>query len=1114
MSSNAVSPGEKSAPGSGQATPKHLEKADHPATPSTSPVKDSSSGSRPGSSANSPTKDGTSSVSPQQSSSNSHSENKSPGGDVIKGPAPPAPTSAAPKPKTKYLLTDFHIDRTLGTGSFGRVHLVRLRSSGKFYAMKVLRKNEIVKMKQVEHTVNEKHILEQLEFPFLVSMLGTFQDSSNIYFVLEYVQGGELFSYLRRCGRFPNHVARFYAAEVILAFEYLHSRDIIYRDLKPENLLIDSQGHIKITDFGFAKHVPDVTWTLCGTPDYLAPEIIQSKGYGRAVDWWALGVLIYEMLAGHPPFYDEDHFKLYEKILACKPKFPSHFDPNAKDLVKRLLTGDLTKRYGNLKAGVQDIKKHKWFAGVEWDKIVELQIQAPYIPPSKGEGDTSNFDSYPEGPATLKMSAQAGVSVTSLQEDDVNIRVEKAASDLAVDQQLPPLPKSGQDFYQPSRDRNRNHGHNRTSLSAGSMEKMNEKMKTLRVMDDARVSKSKSSENLIVSKTLKRLFDRKRPTNMADAIISKSNFNMPRFDSPQSLVVSIDSLKKSEPAALGNSPLSLVVTTVASEDNDGYQPPSNFKKKKRESIIQTKYDNERPDIIKIADQIDEFFPGLFDEENFSSHQSTSNLSAQSQNFSKPDLRKEELGETAPNSKMVLIQAVKMKAIAKKLHDAASRRLSLKRLMERRRSSAKGAQNLGLPVPENPSIAPMKPISESSLSTDTGSTYLDSMDSGLDDSMKSIFHWKQGELLGTGGFASVYVALNEDTKELMAVKQIKLPSTKSPKAGSPYKPAPTSSSSTPRDVVADIVSEMNLLHSFHHPLIVKFLGYSTTPTTMNIFLEYCDGGSLARLIQRVGPIPTNVCLRVSMQIAMALEYLHEKGVIHRDIKPLNILMTREGVVKISDFGISKQLTDKLPYHKGSKMSTIGTTYYMAPDMVSKAGYSAKVDIWSFGCCVLEMITAARPWTTMTQYQVAFQLKSNKKPPIPSNLPDEFKNIIESCFEIDPNLRPTAAQILLDDSYIGIENPWDYNFQDWYEEAKIKRDITRAAEILKAKGESKDGNGDDDDEDEYDDDDGEEESDEEDLTAGATNNSPVREVDLEGDLDLAMEDQESTLLEWNI
>ncbi|ORX59159.1 Pkinase-domain-containing protein [Piromyces finnis] len=301
-----------------------------------------------------------------------------------------------PAEKKRFKLDDFVIMQTLGTGSFGRVHLVKHKETGKYYAMKVLVKRQIIESKQVEHTINEKKILESLNHPYMVNLVGSFKDNRNLYIVLEYVCGGELFSYLRQCKRLPNHVARFYAAQVVLAFEHLHSNDIIYRDLKPENLLIDKNGNIKITDFGFAKHVPDVTWTLCGTPDYLAPEIIQSKGYGKAVDWYALGVLIYEMLAGFPPFYDEDQMRLYERILEGRLRWPSYFDPAAKDLIKRLLSPDLTKRYGNLKSGSADIKKHKWFSEIDWKKLAEVKVKAPYIPPFTSEGDASNFDSYPE----------------------------------------------------------------------------------------------------------------------------------------------------------------------------------------------------------------------------------------------------------------------------------------------------------------------------------------------------------------------------------------------------------------------------------------------------------------------------------------------------------------------------------------------------------------------------------------------------------------------------------------------------------------------------------------------------------------------------------------------
>ncbi|KAL8785309.1 MAG: hypothetical protein Q9213_003454 [Squamulea squamosa] len=302
--------------------------------------------------------------------------------------------------KGKYALTDFAIQRTLGTGSFGRVHLVQSKHNGRFYAVKVLKKAQVVKMKQVEHTNDERKMLQKVKHAFLVTLWGTFQDSKNLYMVMDFVEGGELFSLLRKSQRFPNPVAKFYAAEVTLALDYLHSMHIIYRDLKPENLLLDRHGHLKITDFGFAKEVPDITWTLCGTPDYLAPEVVSSKGYNKSVDWWSLGILIFEMLCGFTPFWDAGSpIKIYENILKGKVKYPPYIHPDAQDLLQRLITPDLTKRLGNLHAGSKDVMNHSWFAEVTWERLARKDIDAPYVPPVQGGvGDSSQFDKYAEDP--------------------------------------------------------------------------------------------------------------------------------------------------------------------------------------------------------------------------------------------------------------------------------------------------------------------------------------------------------------------------------------------------------------------------------------------------------------------------------------------------------------------------------------------------------------------------------------------------------------------------------------------------------------------------------------------------------------------------------------------
>ncbi|KAK0240470.1 putative cyclic AMP-dependent protein kinase catalytic subunit [Armillaria nabsnona] len=314
-------------------------------------------------------------------------------------------------------LTDFEVRGVLGTGTFGRVLLVRHRGSTgtqSHFAMKVLRKTEIVRLRQVEHVNAERYILSRVHHPFVVDLFATFQDSLNVYMLMSYVPGGELFTHLRRAHRFTPDVTRFYLATIILALKYLHSFNIIYRDLKPENLLLDSRGYLRLTDFGFAKIVDDRTWTLCGTPEYLAPEIIQSDGHGKAADWWACGVLCYEMLVGYPPFFDESPYGIYEKILNGHIHWPKSMDPLSKSLVKAFLNPDRTQRLGNMIGGPQDILDHSWFRGVDWDALERREINAPIVPMTSSGDDTRHFLAQPlpppdEMPGLLREEAPATI---------------------------------------------------------------------------------------------------------------------------------------------------------------------------------------------------------------------------------------------------------------------------------------------------------------------------------------------------------------------------------------------------------------------------------------------------------------------------------------------------------------------------------------------------------------------------------------------------------------------------------------------------------------------------------------------------------------------------------
>lgn len=286
---------------------------------------------------------------------------------------------------------DFDKVRTLGTGSFGVVFLVRDTTTLAYHAMKVMDKTEVIKKKNLKQIHTEKKILQCVNFPFVFSIDFTCKDNLYVYFVLPYVAGGELYTLIKKLGVLSEPLTLFYASQMVLALEYLHHCSVIHRDVKPENILISETGYIKLGDFGFCKILKTRTWTLCGTPEYLAPEIIMSKGYTFSVDWWATGVLIYEMSAGYPPFYSSDPMNLYEKVLNGQFKTPECMTALCKSLVKCLLDVDPTKRLGSLKAGVFDIKSHPWFREINWQSILHQKIIPPYMPICKNPGDTSNF---------------------------------------------------------------------------------------------------------------------------------------------------------------------------------------------------------------------------------------------------------------------------------------------------------------------------------------------------------------------------------------------------------------------------------------------------------------------------------------------------------------------------------------------------------------------------------------------------------------------------------------------------------------------------------------------------------------------------------------------------
>ncbi|GAA5940927.1 uncharacterized protein JCM15063_000922 [Sporobolomyces koalae] len=294
-------------------------------------------------------------------------------------------------------VNDFDFLRMIGKGTFGRVFQVRKKDTKRIYAMKVLSKREIVAKKEIAHTIGERKILQRSsDSPFLLGLKFSFQTEQDLYLIMDYKSGGELFHHLQKEGRFTEDRARFYTAEIVLAFEHLHKFDIVYRDLKPENILLDATGHIVLCDFGLSK--PDLpsdalTNTFCGTTEYLAPEVLlDDNGYSKIVDFWSLGVLLFEMCCGWSPFYAEDTQQMYKLICFGKVKFPRGvIGEDGKQFVKGLLNRNPKHRLGATRDAAE-LKEHAFFKNIDWELLAQRAIPPPFKPYVDSDESVANFD--------------------------------------------------------------------------------------------------------------------------------------------------------------------------------------------------------------------------------------------------------------------------------------------------------------------------------------------------------------------------------------------------------------------------------------------------------------------------------------------------------------------------------------------------------------------------------------------------------------------------------------------------------------------------------------------------------------------------------------------------
>ena len=282
---------------------------------------------------------------------------------------------------------DFEFLRIIGTGAFGKVFLARYLGTESYYAIKRMDKLLLREKRQLDNIYNESKILQEVCCcPFIVNFLHMIETEQYVFLVMEYVKGGELFYYIRKYHSFSDYGVVFFAAEILVALKHMHSKNILYRDLKPENVLISESGHVKLADFGFATQLNENVYTICGTPEYMAPEKLLGNGDAKVTDYWSLGCLIYEMLCGEPPFYAPVTDQIYNRVLHDPLRVPKGVSPVARDLLEKLLAKEQEARLGI--NGCQEIMDHPFFHDVDWKRVERQEMRPPIIP------DLYHFEAY------------------------------------------------------------------------------------------------------------------------------------------------------------------------------------------------------------------------------------------------------------------------------------------------------------------------------------------------------------------------------------------------------------------------------------------------------------------------------------------------------------------------------------------------------------------------------------------------------------------------------------------------------------------------------------------------------------------------------------------------